>query len=177
MYFQAESDGKKFEINVVETKSEWRVSLKAEGGEWVQHDILKENYRDIDDTVSFLFKNSSYLVDVTGSGTDYTVFARGAFRNVKIFNEERILHESLKGGGSFGAGDLLTAGMPGKISKIFVKTGDLLNAGDPVLVMEAMKMENEMRAGGSVRVKHIHVKEGDTVESGAQLVSFEKADA
>ncbi len=44
-----------------------------------------------------------------------------------------------------GAGSELNSGMPGKIVKIFVKPGDELKEGDPILIMEAMKMENEMR--------------------------------
>ncbi len=46
--------------------------------------------------------------------------------------------------------------------------------GDPLLIMEAMKMENEMRAAAPVTIKEILVKEGENVESGATLVTFAK---
>jgi glutaconyl-CoA/methylmalonyl-CoA decarboxylase subunit gamma len=64
--------------------------------------------------------------------------------------------------------------MPGKIVKIFVKPGDELKEGDPILIMEAMKMENEMRAASPVKIKEILVKEGENVETGATLVTYAK---
>ena len=173
MYFQAESEGVKYEVTVQETKTHWRLGLKKETADWAYHEISKDDYRYLDETVSFIFRDSSYLIDVTSKGTDYTVFTRGAHRVFNIFNEESLLHESLKGGGTLGGGKSLVSGMPGKIVKVFVKPGDMLKPGDPILIMEAMKMENEMRAQAEVKVKEILFKPGDTVESGATLVNFE----
>ena len=63
-----------------------------------------------------------------------------------------LLHQSLKKGGGFGADLELKSGMPGKIIQIFVKEGDVVKAQKPLLIMEAMKMENEMRASRLARV-------------------------
>lgn len=174
MYFEAETDGTKYQINVTETRTHWKIDLKSEETDWVHYDISKEDYRTVDQTISFLFKNSSYLVDVTGKGTEYTVYTRGAHSTIKIYNEEKLLHESLKGGGSLGQGNSLNSGMPGKIVKVFVKAGDLVKEGDPLLIMEAMKMENEMRAAGEAKIKEVHVKAGDAIEAGVVLVTFDK---
>jgi biotin carboxyl carrier protein len=174
MFFEAESNGLKYQVTVSETKSQWRVGLKQEGQDWIYHNIRKADYMSLDETVSFLFRESSYLIDVITKGTEYTVYTRGAYRTLKIYNEEKLLHESLKGGGSFGGGANLASGMPGKIVKVFVKAGDVVKEGDPLLIMEAMKMENEMRAGGPARVKEVLVKPGEAVESGATLVTFDK---
>lgn len=175
MYFEAESDGIKYQVSVTESKNHWRVGMREDEKDWIHYDIPKEDYRFLDDTVSLLFKDSSYLVDVIPKGTEYTVYTRGAYKTFKIYNEEALLHESLKAGGGMGAGDNLSSGMPGKIVKIFVKPGDEIKAGDPILIMEAMKMENEMRAASDVKIKDILVKEGENVESGAVLVTFAKA--
>ena len=174
MYFEAESEGVKYQVSVSESKSHWRVGMRVEDQDWEYHDIRKEDYSFFDDTVSFLFKDSSYLVDVLAKGTEYTVYTRGVFKTFKVYNEEALLHESLKGGGGMGAGADMSSGMPGKIVKIFVKPGDEVKAGDPLLIMEAMKMENEMRASADAKVKEVLVKEGETVESGAVLVTFVK---
>jgi biotin carboxyl carrier protein len=64
--------------------------------------------------------------------------------------------------------------MPGKIIEIFVKEGDVVKANKPLLIMEAMKMENEMRATRDVKIKEIKVKQGDSIESGAVLIKFEE---
>lgn len=177
MYFEAESNGKKYQLNVSETKTLWKVELKEGESDWVKYDIPKSDYQYIDHTLSFIFKNSSYLVDVTSRGTEYTVYTRGTHSTINIFNEEKLLHESLRGGGNIGQSHNLSSGMPGKISKIFVKAGDVVKEGDPLLIMEAMKMENEMRAMGEVKIKDVHVKQGDNVESGVVLISFEKPNA
>lgn len=174
MYFQAETDKKKYEITVHESKDGWKVSLKPEGGDWIHYEFSKSDYQYNDDTISFLFKNSSYLLDTTSSGVDYTVYTRGAFQTIKIYNEEKILHESLKRGGQMGSSDSLTCQMPGKIVKVFVKPGDEVKEGDPLLVMEAMKMENEMRASSNVKIAAVHVKPGETVETNTTLITFAK---
>lgn len=174
MFFEAESDGKKFQVTVQETKGFWKVSFREDGSEWKNYEISKENYRHIDEMVSFLFKDSSYLVDVIPKGTEFTVYTRGVHKTFKIYNEETLLHESLKAGGSVGSAANLTSGMPGKIVKVFVKAGDEVKEGDPLLIMEAMKMENEMRASHKVKIKDVLVKAGDNVESGAKLINFEK---
>lgn len=174
MYFEAESEGLKFQVSVTESKTHWKVGTRQEEKDWIYYDIHKEDYRLLDDTVSFIFKNSSYLIDVIAKGTEYTVYTRGVFKTFKVYNEEALLHESLKAGGGMGAGAELSSGMPGKIVKIFVKPGDELKEGDPILIMEAMKMENEMRAASPVKIKEILVKEGENVETGATLVTYAK---
>lgn len=174
MYFQAESNNKKYELNVSETREGWTVAMRPEGGEWTEYKFSRTDYQYMDDTISFLFKDSSYLLDVTSSGVEYTVYTRGAFRSVKLFNEEKILHESLKSGAMMGASDSLMSEMPGKIVKVFVKPGQSVKAGEPLVIMEAMKMENEMRASQDVKIKAVNIKEGETVESGTALVVFDK---
>lgn len=174
MYFEAELKGRKYKVDVVEHRHNWKVSLQAEGADWQHYEISKNDYKQAEEYISFLFQGQSYLVDVIGKDTEYTVFARNSFRNIKIFNDEMLLHESLKKGGAVGGANELRSGMPGKVIEIFVKPGDVVKANKPLLIMEAMKMENEMRAAKDVKVKEICVKQGDSVESGAVLIKFEE---
>jgi len=174
MIFEAEANKKKYDVQVNETRGGYKVSIRQEGKDWKHFDIANDQYQYLDQTVSFLFNNSSYLLDVTSLGMEYTVFTRGSHRTIKIFNEEAILHESLKAGGGFGTGENLSSGMPGKIVKVLVKPGDEVKEGDPLIIMEAMKMENEMRADRDVQIKSVNVKAGDNVEAGALLVTFDK---
>jgi len=60
--------------------------------------------------------------------------------------------------------------MSGKVVRIYVKPGDIVEAGQPLIVLSAMKMENEFKAGGPGVVKEVLVKEGDTVDSDQLLV-------
>ncbi len=75
-------------------------------------------------------------------------------------------------GGAAAAGGTLTAPMPGKVVKILVKEGDLVSEGQSLLIMEAMKMQNELRATSSGRVSKITVQEGATVETGGTLLTL-----
>jgi len=70
---------------------------------------------------------------------------------------------------SHGAGTV-TAPMPGNVNAVKVKVGDQVKAGDVLLVLEAMKMENEIAAPVSGAVKEIAVKQGQTVQSGQVMV-------
>lgn len=63
--------------------------------------------------------------------------------------------------------------MPGSIVRVLVTTGDEVAAGDVLLVLEAMKMENELKAPISGVVKAIHVQPGQTVEMNALLAEIE----
>jgi len=64
----------------------------------------------------------------------------------------------------------LAASMPGKIVRVLVKAGDMVQARQPLVVVEAMKMENEMRAGRDGTVAEVHAREGHSVEAGALLL-------
>jgi biotin carboxyl carrier protein len=173
MYFEANLKGSKYKVDVVETRHNWKISIQKENEAWTHYDISKQDYKRSESYFSFLFKGASYLIDVVGQDTEYTVFTRNSFRTVKIFNDEMLLHESLKRGGGFGGDKELRSGMPGKIIEIFVKPGDVVKANKPLLIMEAMKMENEMRTTTDVKIKEICIKQGDSVESGQVLIKFD----
>ena len=60
--------------------------------------------------------------------------------------------------------------MPGKILRVHIKKGDLVKKGQSLMVMEAMKMENEIKATQDGVVKEIKVNEGQAIETGADLI-------
>ena len=173
MLFEAELRKNKYQIIVDRTASTWEVSLTKEGGAVEKFSIPYKDFAEADNVISFLFESNSYLVDTIADGIDYDVYTRGSYRKVKIFNDEMLLHESLKSGKSLGADNGLTSGMPGKILKVLVKEGDQVEEGTPLLIMEAMKMENEMKAPASAKIKKILVATGDNVETGAKLIEFD----
>jgi biotin carboxyl carrier protein len=60
--------------------------------------------------------------------------------------------------------------MPGKVVRVLVEAGDAVLARQPLVVVEAMKMENELRADRDGTIAEIHAREGLLVEAGALLV-------
>ncbi len=67
----------------------------------------------------------------------------------------------------------LKAPMPGLVTKIMVNVGDDVKQGEPLLILEAMKMENVFKAAADVTIKSIKISEKQAVEKGAELISFE----
>ncbi len=88
----------------------------------------------------------------------------------KVFKLYRGYKPSSLGGDS--AGGLFTQ-MPGKVVKINSKVGDKVVKGQTLLILEAMKMENEIKSGIDGVVKAIHVKAGDALENGILMMEVE----
>jgi biotin carboxyl carrier protein len=77
-------------------------------------------------------------------------------------------------GGHAGSGpQRVLAPMPGKIVRVLVRNGDTVAARQPVVVVEAMKMENELRAARNGTVAEVHAREGQSVDAGALLVMIQ----
>lgn len=68
----------------------------------------------------------------------------------------------------------LKSPLTGRITKIFVKNGDQVNKNNPVLAIESMKMENEIRAPFDAFVKSILISEGNLIQQDQVLITFEK---
>mgnify|MGYP002631114343 FL=1 len=79
------------------------------------------------------------------------------------------------GGGDTAAGGEITAGMPGRVVKVLVAVGDEVPPGGIVAVLEAMKMENDVKARGGGTVIEVAISVGATVEAGELLVRLEVA--
>ena len=67
----------------------------------------------------------------------------------------------------------LKSSMPGKVLKILCKIGQMVSIGEPLIILEAMKMENEIRSPRAGKIQNIEVEPGQTVESGQVLIKFE----
>jgi 3-methylcrotonyl-CoA carboxylase alpha subunit len=68
----------------------------------------------------------------------------------------------------------ILAPIPGVVTQVFVKAGDKVRPGNPLLVIEAMKMRNTIRSAHELTVAAVNVKEGDVVKTEKLLVEFEK---
>jgi biotin carboxyl carrier protein len=78
-----------------------------------------------------------------------------------------------RGSGPAGGGHAVKSPMPGRVMRVLVAAGDRVTAGQPVVVVEAMKMENELRAPGDGVVTAVNAQEGAAIDAGAVLVVIE----
>ena len=107
-----------------------------------------------------------------GAGAERVVVTRGVRASVRVETERERLEASAGGGAGGSAEKLVKAPMPGRVIKILVEAGQEVAAGQALLVVEAMKMENEVKAKGPGTVQTVHVSVGATVEANAKLVTF-----
>ena len=95
----------------------------------------------------------------------------------EVVDERTRAIRELTGAGAAAAGPKpITAPMPGLVVKVEVSEGDEVQAGQGVVIVEAMKMENELKAEAAAVVARVHVAAGDTVDKGQVLVDFEVPD-
>jgi biotin carboxyl carrier protein len=106
----------------------------------------------------------------------YTVALRGVRLSVEALDERARAIRSMRGKGAASAAagpEVLRAPMPGMVSRVLVAQGAEVAAGDGLIVIESMKMENELRARSAGRVRSIRVAPGTAVEKGAVLIELE----
>jgi len=102
-------------------------------------------------------------------GAQLTVHVNGTPVPVTL-NGRRYARRKAESGASGSGPQRVVAPMQGKIVRVLVAAGDAVRARQPVVVVEAMKMENELRASREGTVTEIHAREGLSVEAGALLV-------
>ncbi|MEE9606572.1 MAG: biotin/lipoyl-containing protein [Myxococcota bacterium] len=114
------------------------------------------------------------LVDERGAhGFDVLVGAR-LFHLEAVDERSRLLSQQVR---LVAEGpQTVEAEMPGKVVKLEKRAGDPVRGGEGVVIIEAMKMENEIPSPIDGRVVEIAVREGETVETGAKLFEVEPAD-
>jgi biotin carboxyl carrier protein len=114
------------------------------------------------------------VVDLTIEGTPPEVgaVASGHRSYVRVESERMRAAEQARKT-TVGAGDrVIKSPMPGRVVKVLVAKGDVVPVGHGLVVLEAMKMENEVRARTAGTVADVHVAAGATVEGGAKLVTL-----
>ena len=105
----------------------------------------------------------------TSDGVDYTVFADGASRRLRLVDPLDVTQYEAAASGEAA----VRAPLPGKIIDLRVKVGDSVSKGQPLLVLEAMKMEHTLAAPMDGKVKALRYAVGEQVAEGAELVEFE----
>lgn len=68
----------------------------------------------------------------------------------------------------------ILAPIPGIVKQVFVRAGERVAAGDPLLVIEAMKMKNTLRSGHDLVIASVYVKPGEVIKAGQVLIEFQR---
>jgi biotin carboxyl carrier protein len=114
------------------------------------------------------------VVDLTveGSPPEIGAIANGHRSYVRVESERQRAAAAAKKGVAGASEKTIKSPMPGRVVRILVQKDAEVAAGQTLCVIEAMKMENEVKAKAACKVLDIHLKEGATVEGGAKLFSL-----
>ncbi|HTR85018.1 MAG TPA: acetyl/propionyl/methylcrotonyl-CoA carboxylase subunit alpha [Reyranella sp.] len=107
----------------------------------------------------------------TADGIDYTLFADGGSRRLRLVDPLDVTQYEAVASGEAS----VRSPLPGKIIDLRVKAGDTVSKGQPLLVLEAMKMEHTLSAPTDGKIKSVRYAVGEQVAEGAELVEFEES--
>lgn len=166
MRFTAKLDGREFPV---ELKRDGRRIAAVIDGREIEYDASEV------EPGIFLLKNggNNYeaAISIKADG-GYLATVRGFEVELELIDPKR-LRGGVSGGDDAGGRAEIKSAMPGKIVRLIAAAGDEIAKGDGVLVVEAMKMQNELRSPRDGIVKEIAVAEGDTVGAGQLLAVIE----
>jgi len=163
--FEAQTGGETLPVEVVGAAGRFTVTI---GGEALTVDA-RETAQGI---WSILLHSTSAVAAVTEQDGTYLVDVEGERYAIRVEEESRYIIRT-RGGHGGARGQVLKAPMPGKVALIEVTVGQPVVPGDGLIVLEAMKMENEFKAQVAGTVKEIRVAAGQPVNPGDVLVVIE----
>ena len=166
MQYEIEVGGRTRQVTVARIGGTLAVTL--DGRTW-QVDAARIDPQTLSLVVDTVWRKSYDVVATTDAATAHLTVYVDDMPVAVAMNGRR--HKGRKDGGAAVSGpQRVVAPMPGKVVRVLVHAGDAVRARQPLVVVEAMKMENELRAGRDGIVADIHAQEGASVEAGALLV-------
>jgi biotin carboxyl carrier protein len=143
------------------------------GGEGRYQVTIGDQVWEVDARLTLPVDGVSWVADVSPEADALAVEVAGERYVIRIEEEIRYRIRTRGGMAAGAGGQTLTAPLPGKITHVAVRPGDAVLAGDTLVVIEAMKMENEFKASQAGTVRDVRVTAGQAVNPGDVLVVLE----
>ncbi|MCA9001574.1 MAG: biotin/lipoyl-binding protein [Planctomycetes bacterium] len=158
-----EIHGRNYEVDLIEEAGERKL--------WIDGKRIDVDYREADNLgqLIVMMEGRSYGLSIEGDTQTAHVTLAGHSYAVHM-EDDRERAANLAAREAAGGGGPIEAVMPGIVVEVLVEEGQAVEAGAPLLILEAMKMQNEIKAPGAGTVSEVRVKAGETVASGAVLV-------
>ena len=130
-------------------------------------------------TCSLIYGGNSYNAELIKGegGKHYTVNLNYSAYQIDILDSQAKYMRMRKNQGDAIQADTVTAPMPCKIVKVYVKKGDKVKAGDTLFTMEAMKMQSNYKVATDCSIKDVLIAEGDSVRAEQVLIKLEVENA
>jgi biotin carboxyl carrier protein len=165
MIYEVTIAEKVYRVELVRTEHEWKCKLD---GRDMPLDVVSAQ----DGMLSLLLRGKSYEVKQETVGAESNVVV-GQERFSASVRDPRSFRSRRRAGASEQGVMKIKAPMPGKVVRILAPAGSQVAMGQSVVVIEAMKMQNELKAPKTGVVKKINVEEGAAVEAGQALAEVE----
>jgi biotin carboxyl carrier protein len=119
---------------------------------------------------SLIIDGVSYVAEVDADAGTSVVAIGDETYSIQVEEHTRYIIRTRGGAGGAGSGQTVKAPLPGKVTHVAVRAGDTVTAGQALVVIEAMKMENELKATAAGTVRDVRVSAGQAVNAGDVLV-------
>jgi len=168
MKYYVEVEGRTFELDFQEEDGVLKVEVE---GEKIALDLRQVSQPSL---YSLLINNKSYDVLVEPRGEEFDVLIGAEMFHLKVQDEWARRLANIQRKNQSETGELaIKAPMPGAVVSVEVNPGDEVRKGQGLVILSAMKMENEIKSPRAGRVKSVEVQTGQTVEQGRTLVVIE----
>ena len=163
-YITLAKDGKKYEF-IYSPNDGLRVNSKKQDIEIID---------DVDGFTYIKFKNKKFPVEVLEQNQNkFNILINGVSYNYTVetplsYQRKQVIEKTMKKSKT----GFITAPMPGKIIEIFAEENAIINEGDVLLILEAMKMQNEILSTISGTIKKISIKQGDNVNKDDVMIEI-----
>ena len=114
-----------------------------------------------------------FEVEIDGEGQNFTATVEGKSFQIEIPDAAPVAKKKRGGSGKKKKGGTVSANIPGKVVTVEVEEGQRVEEGQVILILEAMKMQNEIQAPVSETVSKVHCSEGEAIEANVPLVVIE----
>lgn len=158
---------------------EFVIDIDNDGGLTVNDEPISVDFRQMPDSgvVSLLLNNRSLEAVVDQHDGGWDILINGDLYEVDVVDERAYRLAQARGTAIGASGDaVITSPMPGIVIAVPVAEGDEVSADDKVIILESMKMENELRTPSAGRVISVEVEPGASVEKGQVLVIISDQD-
>jgi len=167
MKYTAIIAGKERELEVVR-RDEHRFQVFIEGE---SHEVDARNCSA--DWLSILLDHCSYDISYTLDKDTLELNFRNQYFDIEILDERKLRMRRVRSALAHSGPEIIKTSMPGKVVKLLVEPGDQVAEGEGIIIIEAMKMENEIQCRNPGIIKTVHVEAGQTVEGGIPLVEID----
>ena len=125
------------------------------------------------ETRKIIVNGTEYEVELEGEGTSWRATVEGKTFEIEMPDAPPAPKQRRSGGGKKKKSGTVSANIPGKVVTVEVSEGDEVVEGQVILILEAMKMQNEIQAPVSGTVISVHCDEGEAIEANVPLVVIE----